>query len=323
MALSSGFFNSISGDRVYNADQISSMFEGLISDGIYESVGDAYQVTATGGMSVNVGTGRAMVASKWAKNTSPITVNISAAHVLLPRYTAVVLRLDITGRTISVETIDGTAASTPEKPAIVRSASYYDLLLAYVYVAGGATAITQADIEDTRTNTDVCGWVTGIITQVDTSTLFLQYETAYEAFYEQMQAWKATEQTAFEEWFDTLTQDLQVNTYINKYRKTVSLAYGDSTDIPLDFDGYGYDAHDVIIVAFNGLTAVQGTDYTIDATVTPAEINVNMSLAQGVTQDVDILVLKSKIGDPVMQPLTTVVEAINSMNRVGTDVTVE
>ena len=167
MALTSGFFNSVSGDRVYNADQISSMFEGLISDGIYENVDDAYVVTASSGMIVNVGTGRAMVKSKWVKNTAPIAVEISAAHVLLPRYTAVVLRLDISGRTISVETIDGTAASTPSKPAILRNGSYYDLLLAYVYVAAGATSITQANIEDQRANTVYCGWVTGIITQVD------------------------------------------------------------------------------------------------------------------------------------------------------------
>ena len=206
MALTSGFFNSVSGDRTYNADQISSMFEGLISDGIYEDVGDAFQVTADSGMNVLVGTGRAMLnGGKWAKNTAPITVEINAAHVLLPRYTAIVLRLNISDRSVSVETIDGTAASTPTKPAIVRNSTSWDLLLAFVYVAAGATSITQANIEDQRANTTYCGWVTGIVEQVDTSTLFLQWQTAYEEMFTQMQAWFVSEKAAFDDWFESLT----------------------------------------------------------------------------------------------------------------------
>ena len=34
MAVSYGFFNSISGDRSYNADQMSAYFEGLVLDGL-------------------------------------------------------------------------------------------------------------------------------------------------------------------------------------------------------------------------------------------------------------------------------------------------
>lgn len=312
MALTSGFFNSISGDRTYNADQISSMFEGLISDGIYESVGDAYIVTASSGMVVNVGTGRAMLMSKWVKNTAPIGVTISAAHVLLPRYTAVVLRLDISNREITVTTIDGTAASTPSKPAIVRNNSYYDLLLAYVYVPAGATAISQANIEDQRANTTYCGWVTGIITQVDTSQLFLQWQTAYEEFYE-------TTTAAFEEWFDDLTEKLQVNTYITQYEKHVELAASDSRNITLN--DYTVEGGEVYMIYFNGLEAVQGVDWTLSSSGNSPVIHVNMG-GTG-TQEVDIKILKSKIGDPVMQPSTHVVPSIDSIAPIETLITIE
>ena len=323
MALTSGFFNSISGDRVYNADQISSMFEGLISDGIDEDVDDAYQVTASSGMTLNVGTGRAMVNSKWAKNTSPIAVTINPAHVLLDRYTAIVLRLDISGRTISVATIDGEASSTPAKPSIVRNGTYYDLLLAYVSVHAGATSIAQGDIEDQRANTTYCGWVTGLITQVDTSTLFLQWQTAYEAFFEQMVAWKDAQQEAYESWFDTLTQDLQVNTYIVKYHKFVSLADTDSRVITLDIDDYSYDSHDVFIVSLNGLKANEGTDYTLNSQVYPPQITMNYTPVAGESQDVDILIMHSKIGNPVRQPSTSVVETTNITEDINMNITIE
>ena len=293
MALTSGFFNSVSGDRVYNADQISSMFEGLISDGIYENVDDAYVVTASSGMIVNVGTGRAMLNGKWVKNTAPIAVEISAAHVLLPRYTAVVLRLDISGRTISVETIDGTAASTPSKPAILRNSSYYDLLLAYVYVAAGATSITQANIEDQRANTVYCGWVTGIITQVDTSQLFLQWQNAYETFYN-------TETAAFDAWFASLTEQLNVNTFIEEYIKTASIAYGDSKVVSLDMTGYTYEQGDIFIVYINGLEAKEGTDYTVSTSGATPTVTFLFTGVSGQSEDVKVRVLKSKIGSAIL-----------------------
>lgn len=296
MALTSGFFNSVSGDRTYNADQLSSMFEGLISDGIYESVGDAFQVTADTGMNVLVGTGRAMVNSKWVKNTAPITVEINEAHVLLNRYTAVVLRLDISNREITVETIDGTAASTPSKPAIVRSSSYYDLLLAYIYVGAGVTSITQANIEDQRANTTYCGWVTGVVTQVDTSTLFLQWQNAYETFYNQMLAWMTSEQSAFDAWFAALTDELNINTFIEEYIKTASIAYGASKVVSLDMTGYTYENGDIFIVSINGLEAKQGTDYTVSTSGATPTVTFLFTGVSGQSEDVKIRVLKSKIG---------------------------
>ena len=289
MALTSGFFNSVSGDRVYNADQISSMFEGLISDGIYEDVGDAFQVLAATGMNVTVGTGRAMLNGKWAKNTAAITLTLNDAHALLNRYTAIVLRLDISNRAVSVEMIDGTAASTPTKPAIVRNASYYDLLLAYVYVGAGVTAITQANIEDQRANTIYCGWVTGIIQQVDTSQLFLQWQNAYETFYN-------TETAAFEAWFESLTQQLNVNTFIEEYVKTASIAYGASKVISCDMTGYTYENGDIFIVYINGLEALEGTDYTVNTSGATPTVTFLFTGVSGQSEDVKIRILKSKIG---------------------------
>lgn len=296
MALTSGFFNSVSGDRTYNADQLSSMFEGLISDGVYESVGDAFQVTASSGMVVNVGTGRAMVNSKWVKNTAPIAVTIADAHVLLNRYTAVVLRLDISGRSISVETIDGEAASTPSKPSIVRNSTYYDMLLAYIYVGAGVTSITQANIDDQRANTTYCGWVTGVVQQVDTSTLFLQWQTAYEQFYEQMLAWQASERAAFDAWYAALTDELNINTFIEEYKKTASIAYGASKVVSLDMTGYTYEQGDIIIPYINGLEAKEGTDYTVNTSGATPTVTFLFTGVSGQSEDISIRVLKSRIG---------------------------
>lgn len=297
MALTYGFFNSLNGDRTYNADQMSSMFEGLIRDGVYESVDNAFIVTPSSGLTLSVGSGRAIVGEKWVKNDANTTITLNAAHVTLNRYTAIVLRKDIANRQISIKMIDGENASNPTKPSILRNSSYYDLCLAYIYIAAGATAITSANIIDMRPDSTVCGWVTGLIEQVDTSKLFLQWQTAYSEFYNQMQAWQANIRAQFNTWFEALTDKLQINTYIEQYHKYVELASSDSKIVALDMAGYTYNSSDVFIIAMNGLVATETEDYSIDTSTTPAKIHLNFAdMAGSINQSVDIKILKSKIG---------------------------
>lgn len=297
MAITYGYFNSIDGDRVYSADQMSEYFDGLVSDGVYESVGGALQVMASSGMNVNVQTGRAIVNCKWLKNDAVLSLEISAAHAVLNRYTAIVLRLDLVNRLMTITTKDGTPASSPTKPALQNDASAVELCLAYVYVGAAVTSITQANITDMRGSSS-CPWVTGIVDQVNTSTLFAQYQQAYQEYYAQMQEWMATQQNAYDTWFSALTQDLQVNTYIQEFDKTVTLTASSSKIIPLNMTDYTYEASDILFVFINGLAATENTDYLLDTRQTPPELHINLTGSTNVTDTVEIRVLKSKIGDP-------------------------
>lgn len=285
MAVTYGFFNSLNSDRVYNADQMSEYFKGLITNGVYESVDEAMQVLATTGMTVRVGRGRAIIDCKWINLDTVEDIALTASHVTLNRYTAICVHLDIANRLMEIVAINGANASDPVRPTPTDTATDKYLVLAYVYVGAGVTTITQANITDTRANTNICGWVTGLIEQVDTSTLFLQWQTAYEDYYSRMTA-------GFETWFSSLTEELNVNTYLEAYKKRVVLA-GTSTAIPLDMTGYTYEASDMIEVFINGLYADEGYDYTLDTsgsqpTVTP------VATASGTV--VSISVKKSKIG---------------------------
>lgn len=265
MAITYGFFNAINSDRTYNADQMSEYFDGLVSDGVYEKVGNALRVTAGTGMAVNVLSGRAIIDCKWIRNDAAAEITITAAHVLLARYTAIVLRLDKSAREITIAAKDGTPASTPAKPTMTDDGTIKELCLAYVYVGPNVTAITQANITDMRASS-LCGWVTGIVQQVDTSELFAQWQSAYEAYFAQMQSWQAQAEADFDSWFSTLTSQLSVNTYIQRYQKRVVLSTGSSTIIQLDMEGYGYADGDIIDVYINGLYADAGIDYTLTLT---------------------------------------------------------
>ena len=300
MAITYGFYNAVKGsdgtyDRVYNAEQISNMFEGLLTSGVYESVGDAMIVKAKTGMTITVGEGRAVMSSgKWIKNDSLLQITLAAAHLTLSRYSAIVIRENKQSREITITEKAGAAATSPEKPVMTNNYLYEEKCLAYVYVGAGATTISQMNIQDVRANTSLCGWVTGLVDQVDVGDLFLQYQDAYEKQLASMIQWQNSQQAAFEEWYTTLTQTLQVSAYIKKYSKTEKTV-NDIDSFNLDMNGYTYETHDVVMVSLNGLALIQDKEWNLNTSTDVAKVITKEMVEPG--NVIEITVLKSNLGE--------------------------
>ena len=297
MAVTSGFFNSISGDRLYNADQMSLYFEGLISQGVFENVGNRLHVTASTGMAVSVGTGRAIVQSKWIKNDSELSLSIGASDVQKNRIDAIALRYSATAREVSIVVKAGTPATgTASPPTRATGADVYELYLAYVSVPKATTAITQDLITDLRPSAQ-CGWITGIIDQVDTSDLFAQWQAAYQAFYTQttaaFDAYFAQKRAEYEAWFRDLTSELRVDTSLKRYQNSVTVT-GTTSEIPVGIADYDSGA-DILFAFVGGVYLVEGDDFTISGTGAGAKINLVRAFTG--TNDVTFFVIKSVIGE--------------------------
>lgn len=282
MAITYGFFNSVDGDRKYNAEQMSTYFDGLVSDGIFQSVGKKFSVTAGAGLTVNVDTGRALIECHWLKNDNVLTISLDNADVQNDRKDLIVIKLDYTARTMGIEYISGA-----ESVKNTETVKY--LTLARITIPAGATAITQANIKDYR-GSALCPWVTGLVKQVDTADLFTQYETAYEEMVQQMINWWADRRNAFDTWFNNLTSTLNVN--LNLTKQEFSYTTTEETDnIPLVS---GYQNTDILLVHVNGVLVVEGTEYSIEAG--------NIKLAKTITagNTVTQILIKSIIGGDVM-----------------------
>lgn len=250
MAVTYGFFNSVNGDRKYNADKMSEYFDGLITNGVYEHVGGGLQVVPHSGMTVNVQPGRGIINCKWLNNDAVLTVDITQAHPTLNRYTAIVMRLNVTDRLMEIAAKDGTAAANPAQPEMTNTVTTKELCLAYIYVKAGATSITASNIQDMR-GSSLCGWITGLINQVDTSRLFNQYSAAYAENLANMQSWEQYQKDQFDAWFETLTSQLQVNTHIERtYAETNTTEATNSVTIPTSLS---YEDGDVMDVYLNGV----------------------------------------------------------------------
>lgn len=193
MALTYGFFDAVydsdtgTYDRTYTAEQMSLYFRGLVSDGVIANVGNMMAVTPGSGMAVQVGTGRMFIDSRWLQNSSALNISISAAHATLNRKDIIVARLDYSGRAIGIIAKTGTAAASPAAPGIVRNSEYFEMELAEIYVSAGATAITAENVTDKRADTSVCGYVTGLVDQIDTTDMWAQLQADFETWFEGIQ----------------------------------------------------------------------------------------------------------------------------------------
>ena len=189
MAWESGFFNSLNGDRRYNAEQLSKIFTGLISDGVYESVGDKLAVQPHSGMTIKIATGRGWFGGHWVNNSSEYYLDVEPADVTLNRFAAVVIKVDESEavRNVMPYIKYGEFASSPSVPAVERTETVKEYCLGYVYIPAGTTEIMAYHIGDSRGDRAVCGWVTGLVDQVDTTTLYTQWEALFFEWFNNLQ----------------------------------------------------------------------------------------------------------------------------------------
>lgn len=302
MSITSGFFNSVDGDRTYDAEDLGNYFNGLISNGIFESIGNKLIVTPGTGMSVNIDTGRAFINCHWMNNDAVTNLTIGAADVQYKRIDRVVVRLDTSDnvRSMTFAIKQGTNALTPTAPALTRNNTVYEICLADIAINNRATSISQANITDQRLNTSLCGFVTSLVNQVDTTQLALQYQDAFATYYAaataQFDAYMAAKKTAFETWFNSLTDALNVDTTLVKYQNTVTVGT-DSTSLTnqINIGISQYTSGDVLLVHIGGVLFVEGSEFTISGTGNAAKITLTNSI-KGVNK-VTFVCIKSVIGN--------------------------
>lgn len=202
MAFTCGFFNSENGDRKYNAEQMSAIFDGIIADGVFTTIGDHMAVSAGTGMQVLVGTGKAWFDHTWNVNDAAYPLAIAASDVTLSRIDAIVLETNHSDsvRLNKLRVVQGTVASSPVKPTLTNSEKVHQHPLAWVTVKPGVTQIAASAIEN-AVGTAACPFVTGIIATTAIDDLFNQWNGE------------------FDEWFDNLKAQLSDNVVANLQRQ--------------------------------------------------------------------------------------------------------
>ena len=178
------FWNSVSGDRTYDADSFSEWLGKFFTTGVFN--GDL-QVTPDSGMVVNVGSGYANINGKVRFFDTDTSITISPASGVYPRIDTIVVRADYTNREITLEYVTGSySGNDPQPTAPTRNASMYEIVLAQILVSAGSTEVTARSITDTRPDSTVCGWVTGTVDSVAVDQLTEQAKAQFEVWFDHM-----------------------------------------------------------------------------------------------------------------------------------------
>lgn len=209
MSVTSGFFDSKNKDRLYNTEQLSSIFDGIIKDGVYMGYEDAFIVKATdpASLTVNVGPGRAWFHHTWTHNDAPLPIVVKQGDVVLNRIDSIIIDIDKTEdvRSNKVTYLEGSPSSEPTAPVLVNEEKHWQIPLCNISMPAGSTTITQAQITN-RIGTSDCPFVTGIIETIDTDELLAQWNAEYREWYERVQQeidqWTEQEQEDFTNWMN-------------------------------------------------------------------------------------------------------------------------
>ena len=249
MAINSYFFNALQSggvyDRIYNAEDVTSYLDLLVGNGVFPNPSTQLQVRASSGMNVVVGAGSGWINGHKMVNTSDLVMAVTASDVLLNRIDLVVFYVDYTERTMGIEIKEGTLASNPESPALVRTTTRYEMALARISVAKQITAITDAMITDLRGNSAMCGFVQGLLQQIDTTTLWTQ------------------QQTMFNEWFESVKSQFVAAKAFRKVEGIATSSANQSVFNVLTYVPTFANQYDVLEVYINGLH-LNATEYTLE-----------------------------------------------------------
>lgn len=202
MAVTYGFYNSLNGDRKYDAIQMSQIFDGIIEDGVYMNIGQTLSVSAGDGMSVIVGTGRAWFNHTWTLNDAPLPLDVEVPELVANRIDAVVLDIqaDLLHRENKIMVLKGppTTDGNPKKPTLILDdeENHWQYALAFIKVPAGSTEVSQTNITNAVGLEDT-PFVKGVLEAMSIDSLVAQWESQ------------------FDDWFSELEEDLEGNPVTN------------------------------------------------------------------------------------------------------------
>ena len=308
-AVNSGFYDAVDSDRTYSADDMNKPYKRLVSNGVFATPSgtpstDLQVVSAGSGMGIIVKAGEGIFADKWFENPAAISITVPNNTNTVPRRDSVIVQVDLrsSGRVGNIVYRTGTPSSNPLPPNIGTVNNVIEYRIANVYVAPSANAINNDAIVDLRGSSE-CPWITALINQVDTSTLFDQWQAAYEYYYNESTAdfteYMNEKQTEFDQWLENLTQQLSVSTNMIMSTSNYVTTGSNITNVPINITSYNHTT-DILQVYINGLRAIEGTHYSLSSDYE----SINLVTALGSGQTVTFVVFKSIISGDMSTGLT-------------------
>ena len=172
---------------VYSAEDVATYLCTRTS-GVYSKETN-FAVSNTGTRQITVAPGLAWINYDDFKGVSVCSreenvLTVPEADNILNRVDRVVLQFDTSENIAAIKLKTGTPAVAAQPPDILQNHNQYELGLCTISVPAGSTAVTAADITDTRADETVCGVMRDGVTGIPTA----QLQTQAKAMLDSLQA---------------------------------------------------------------------------------------------------------------------------------------
>ena len=169
---------------VYSAEDVATYLCTRTS-GVYSKETN-FAVSITGTRQITVAPGLAWINYDDFKGVSVCSreenvLTVPEADNTLNRVDRVVLQFDTSENITAIKLKIGTPAVAAQPPDILQNHNQYELGLCTISVPAGSTAVTAADITDTRADETVCGVMRDGVTGIPTGTLVQQWKAVIES----------------------------------------------------------------------------------------------------------------------------------------------
>lgn len=213
---------------VYSAEDVAT-YMCTRTSGVYSKETN-FAVSITGTRQITVAPGLAWINYDDFKGVSVCSreenvLTVPEADNILNRVDRVVLQFDTSENITAIKLKIGTPAVAAQPPDILQNHNQYELGLCTISVPAGSTAVTVADIYDTRADETVCGVMRDGVQGIPAATLI------------QMLRQKIAE-VDNGNFYDKTETDALLNALRNQVDRKISSAISSATSITASGDGY-------------------------------------------------------------------------------------
>lgn len=213
---------------VYSAEDVATYLCTRTS-GVYSKETN-FAVSITGTRQITVAPGLAWINYDDFKGVSVCSreenvLTVPEADNILNRVDRVVLQFDTSENITAIKLKIGTPAVAAQPPDILQNHNQYELGLCTISVPAGSTAVTVADIYDTRADETVCGVMRDGVTGIPAATLIKKLRDEIDK----------VDSGSF---YDKTETDALLNALRNQVDRKISSAISSATSITASGDGY-------------------------------------------------------------------------------------
>lgn len=178
MAETSGFFNAKEDngtyDRIYYAPDFAQYFAMFIGSGVFANPMNQLKVVPKSGLTVTLKKGNAFIDGYWYRLSEDMDFTLSPNGTSNTITDIIAITLNKMDRVITAKKKEKVSNIVP-----VNNGFVHELIVASISLGVGVSAITESMITDRRPYDDYCGFVTGVVDQIDTDGMFTQLEAQF------------------------------------------------------------------------------------------------------------------------------------------------